>query len=44
MGVNNTYLPVFYKNDEIIPAGNEFFLDNEGNMNYGIEFTPKSNF
>ena len=37
MGVNNTYLPVFYKNDEIIPAGNEFFLDNEGNMNYGIE-------
>lgn len=37
MGVNNTYLPVFYKNDEIIPAGKEFFLDCEGNMNFKIE-------
>ncbi len=32
MGVNNTYLPVFYKNNEIIPAGNEFFLECDGNM------------
>ena len=37
MGVNNTYLPVFYKNDEIIPAGKEFYLDDEGNKNFRIK-------
>jgi len=36
MGVNNTYLPVFYKNNEIIPAGNEFFLNSEGNKDFRI--------
>ncbi|MBI9038337.1 MAG: transglutaminase domain-containing protein [Bacteroidales bacterium] len=36
MGVNNTYLPAFYKNNEIIPAGNEFFLNSEGNKDFRI--------
>ena len=34
MGVNNTYLPVFYNNYKIIIAGNKFHLDKAGNIKY----------
>ena len=34
MGVNNTYLPVFYKDYKIIIAGNKFHLDKAGNIKY----------